>query len=157
MKAWIITLSTACLSLGCQREVKVDRTSDASAATGVSCPEANSACPSDADAQSTPSPKLSCAALGIPSWESTLQELSEFRCVRCHNETFAWKGVLLTSYANFSLHQKAIKQRTTANAFTEPLDPLEQQTILAFIANGLPEKESDCPVSTAPTHPLSSP
>ncbi len=148
MQHWMPMTRTYLLSASlwaCQAErVIEDKTTNTPLAADAACLSEGCPDPSKtADAQPKSSLK-SCAEQNIPSWEAVVAELVDFRCVRCHNETFAWKGVLLTNYQTFQLNQKGVKFRTEANAFTEPLDPLERKVILEFIKNGLPEKETDC-------------
>ena len=89
-------------------------------------------------------PKPTCDQLGIPSWQGTISELTAFRCEKCHNANFAWKGVLLTNYQQFKANEVLSKGRIASNNLTEKLDPLEQGLFLEFFKNGMPEKESDC-------------
>lgn len=95
----------------------------------------------------TPPPKPSqatCNKLGIPSWEGVVSELTAFRCEKCHNANFAWKGVFLTNYQQFKANAVLSEARIALNNLTEKLDPIEQKIFLDFFKSGMPEKERDC-------------
>ncbi len=88
--------------------------------------------------------KITCDDLNIPSYDLWIKDLSGIRCDSCHNEGFAWKGLILTNYNSFKNNEKSIRYRIFNNLLTKPLDPIEQGVFLAWIDNGMPRTENDC-------------
>ncbi|HET9238664.1 MAG TPA: hypothetical protein VFO10_15490 [Oligoflexus sp.] len=100
---------------------------------------------SNADVK-TPEPAapVTCRSLNIPTYELLIKDLSALRCDSCHNETFAWKGIVLTQYDAWQTYVKPIRNRIFYNLLTQPLEPGEQEIFLSWIDNGLPKTDADC-------------
>lgn len=87
---------------------------------------------------------VTCSSLNIPSYDLLIKDLSALRCDNCHNETFAWKGIVLTQYDAWQTYVKPIRNRIFYNLLTQPLEPGEQEIFLSWIDNGLPKTDADC-------------
>ncbi len=85
-----------------------------------------------------------CRSLNIPTYDLLIKDLSALRCDNCHNETFAWKGIVLTQYDAWKTYVKPIRNRIFYNLLTQPLEAGEQEIFLAWIDNGLPRTDADC-------------
>lgn len=85
-----------------------------------------------------------CRSLNIPTYDLLIKDLSALRCDNCHNETFAWRGIVLTQYDSWKTYVKPIRNRIFYNFLTQPLEPGEQDLFLAWIDNGLPRTDTDC-------------
>jgi hypothetical protein len=100
-----------------------------------------------ADAAATPAEPaapVTCRSLNIPTYDLLIKDLSALRCDSCHNETFAWKGIVLTQYDAWQTYVKPIRNRIFYNLLTQPLEPGEQELFLSWIDNGLPKTDADC-------------
>jgi hypothetical protein len=93
-----------------------------------------------------PAAPVTCRSLNIPTYELLIKDLSALRCDSCHNETFAWKGIVLTQYDAWRTYVKPIRNRIFYNFLTQPLEPGEQEIFLIWIDNGLPKTDADCAV-----------
>lgn len=91
-----------------------------------------------------PAEAVTCRSLNIPTYELLIKDLSALRCDSCHNETFAWKGIVLTQYDAWQTYVKPIRNRIFYNLLTQPLEPGEQEIFLSWIDNGLPKTDADC-------------
>lgn len=91
-----------------------------------------------------PAAPVTCRALNIPTYDLLIKDLSALRCDSCHNETFAWKGIVLTQYDAWQTYVKPIRNRIFYNLLTNPLEPGEQEIFLSWIDNGLPRTDADC-------------
>jgi hypothetical protein len=91
-----------------------------------------------------PAAPVTCRSLNIPSYDFLIKDLSALRCDSCHNETFAWKGIVLTQYDSWISYVKPIRNRIFYNLLTQPLEPGEQEIFLSWIDNGLPKTDTDC-------------
>ena len=94
---------------------------------------------------------VTCDSLDIPSYEFWIKDLADLRCTRCHNETFAWNGIVLTQYQGFKTYAEKIEYRIANNLLTKPLDPIEQAIFLKWIDNKMPNLEADCAGMTKPS------
>ena len=67
---------------------------------------------SDANKAPQTAEPVRCSDLNIPTYNSLIKDLSALRCDSCHNETFAWKGMLiLTQYDAWKTYEKPIRNR----------------------------------------------
>lgn len=123
----------------CQKKDPKDSTSEAEAAGAE-----ESDAPATADQTVENLPPATCKSLNIPSYDLWIKDLSALRCDSCHNETFAWQGIILTNYDGYKTYTKAIRNRVFYNLLSQPLEPGEQEIFLTWIDNGLPRTESDC-------------
>jgi hypothetical protein len=73
-----------------------------------------------------------------------MKDLSALRCDNCHNETFAWQGIVLTQYDAWKTYVKPIRNRIFYNLLSQPLEPGEQELFLTWIDKGLPRTDADC-------------
>jgi hypothetical protein len=116
-----------------------------SKAEAAAPPEDAEAVTSDAGAKAEePAAPATCRSLNIPTYELLIKDLSALRCDSCHNETFAWKGIVLTQYDAWQTYVKPIRNRIFYNLLTQPLEPGEQEIFLSWIDNGLPKTDADC-------------
>jgi hypothetical protein len=107
--------------------------------------EAEEAAIADAAPKPTePAAPVTCRSLNIPTYDLLIKDLSALRCDSCHNETFAWKGIVLTEYDAWQTYVKPIRNRIFYNFLTNPLEPGEQEIFLTWIDNGLPMTDADC-------------
>lgn len=97
-----------------------------------------------ADQKTEAAAPATCRSLNIPTYDLLIKDLSALRCDSCHNETFAWKGIVLTQYDAWKTYLKPIRNRIFYNLLTQPLEPGEQEIFLAWIDNGLPRTDADC-------------
>jgi hypothetical protein len=131
-----LTISQA----ACQKEKPQDAAVEAEAVKDTNSNPTPAAKDQVADNQPPPT----CTALNIPSYDLWIKDLSALRCDECHNETFAWDGIILTQYEGYTMYTKAIRNRIFYNLLTKPLEPGEQEMFLTWIDNGLPRTENDC-------------
>ncbi len=128
------------IPLACQKEKSQDTAEETAAAADTESDPA----PAAKDQVAENQPPATCSALNIPSYELWIKDLSALRCDECHNETFAWEGIILTNYDGYKTYTKAIRNRIFYNLLSKPLEPGEQEMFLTWIDNGLPRTESDC-------------
>lgn len=107
-------------------------------------PESATGETADVEPKAEASAPASCRSLNIPSYDLLIKDLSALRCDNCHNETFAWKGIVLTQYDAWKTYVKPIRNRIFYNLLTQPLEPGEQEIFLAWIDKGLPRTDADC-------------
>ncbi len=145
------------LNQSCQKEKMNDESQDSAAAEAVEqAPVAPSADNTSKTKKPAPAPKLpvvTCDSLDIPSYEFWIKDLADLRCTSCHNETFAWNGVVLTNYEGFKTYTDKVKYRIANNLLTKPLDPIEQGIFLKWIDNKMPNLETDCANLAKPANP----
>jgi hypothetical protein len=99
---------------------------------------------SSADQKPEDQGPVTCSSLNIPTYDLLIKDLSALRCDNCHNETFAWQGIVLTQYEPWKTYVKPIRNRIFYNLLSQPLEEGEQAIFLSWIDNGLPKTEADC-------------
>lgn len=123
----------------CQKAKSSEETTEEEAAA-VETSEDQASADQKADEQGP----VSCQSLNIPTYDLLIKDLSALRCDSCHNETFAWMGIVLTQYDAWQTYVKPIRNRIFYNLLTQPLEPGEQELFLTWIDNGLPRTDADC-------------
>jgi hypothetical protein len=98
----------------------------------------------NADQATESAEPVSCRSLNIPTYDLVMKDLSALRCDNCHNETFAWQGIVLTQYDAWKTYVKPIRNRIFYNLLSQPLEPGEQELFLTWIDKGLPRTDADC-------------
>ncbi len=132
----LVSLFWAAL-LACQKPKTAEPSEEEAAIQDVN----GEAVDADQKVRTTPA---TCRSLNIPSYDLLMKDLSALRCDSCHNETFAWKGIVLTQYDSWKTYVKPIRNRIFYNLLTQPLESGEQEIFLAWIDNGLPRMDADC-------------
>ncbi|SMF12609.1 hypothetical protein [Pseudobacteriovorax antillogorgiicola] len=145
MKTLLGTLMLCFICWGCQQE-EIDSTGT-TAPTSTPVKTQNNDEQSSANEDPEPFTGDTCEDLEIPSWDRQINRLTENRCVRCHNDSFAWNGVQLQTYELFMENAEISKERLEKGELSFDIFIYEIQMYLDWFDAGMPKTERDCATS----------
>ena len=88
---------------------------------------------------------VTCSDQEIPSWDRVIQNLSEQRCMNCHNDKFAWNDIKLHTYNDFKANGEISKERLAEGDLTIDIFLYEVELFNQWFDADMPETEEDCP------------
>lgn len=129
------------LLIACNSTEQSDKSHSTQQAASAEAQDQTETSPEKAEEQTNQS---ACELADIPTWNGQMASLTERRCERCHNASFAWEGVQLHTYEKFKENAQLSLERLAKGDLSFEIAFYEVELFEKWINAGLPKSGADC-------------